>query len=353
LTSLELVAISVGVLAVVGVGALAVARAPVRVRAIRPRRPRRVVAARDVGSAASAAVNKLSAAASTIAPHVARTHRRLVTAGGRATAAVGRRVRAIAQGGLARAHPRPGSHPDAVRAHGPFLVASRDEVHAQPTPPPAPAANGAATVGNLLATLGGVEREAEALRRKRGEDPSERKLERASSDTEVLKAKLEAGSRDTTGDPALRRKLHSEGPARTADKSRLVDATTAPEVREATRVLVEKSRETGRNQGRAAHRRRPVKPGECRIQYWRGYVSGEFYAVVVDASRGGFEVVAKSPPFRWRRSAPPPADVSDVAAAHAALVEELERNGWVQSGRGTQWFALRFRRTARPRKEEP
>jgi hypothetical protein len=79
----------------------------------------------------------------------------------------------------------------------------------------------------------------------------------------------------------------------------------------------------------------------CEIGWWRGYLKSDFYAAVVTAG-GDSYVVARSPLFRWRHSAPP-TQIDHVVAAHRALLGQLEREGWEYEGRGDQWYAARFR----------
>jgi len=81
----------------------------------------------------------------------------------------------------------------------------------------------------------------------------------------------------------------------------------------------------------------------CRV-YWRpGYVSAQFVAKVSPQTR---TAIAVSPAFRWRKAAPP--IENDVSApALAAIVHELEQEGWIAAGRnGREWFELEF---VRPR----
>jgi hypothetical protein len=92
--------------------------------------------------------------------------------------------------------------------------------------------------------------------------------------------------------------------------------------------------------------RRPRAVERCAVHWWRGYVKSEFYAAKEDD--GEARQIAISPPFRWRKTTPPP---EHGAATHAlaALAEQLEQAGWRQAGKGEDWFALRFRRRT-PRK---
>jgi hypothetical protein len=108
---------------------------------------------------------------------------------------------------------------------------------------------------------------------------------------------------------------------------------------------------------------RPLRAGsnvrghleECVIEWWRGYVRSEFYAVSV-APDGRTDVVARSRPFTWHWSDVPPR-TGVTADAHADLVAALAAEGWEQAGGGTPWYRTRFRRvlgpTLRELAEEP
>ncbi len=83
-------------------------------------------------------------------------------------------------------------------------------------------------------------------------------------------------------------------------------------------------------------------PASCRIAWWRGYMRSRFYAYEEDD--GEPVLVAESPLFPWRSSAPPPESPAALAA-YASLVEKLGRLGWEADGGGETWFSGRFRRT--------
>jgi hypothetical protein len=85
---------------------------------------------------------------------------------------------------------------------------------------------------------------------------------------------------------------------------------------------------------------------ECEVDWWRGYVTSDFYAL---ARRPGGEtyVAARSPTFRWWRSAPPP-EGGRGADAHARLIARLVADGWEQAGGGLAWYRTRLRRRMRP-----
>ncbi|MGH3005724.1 MAG: hypothetical protein ACRDOS_07475 [Gaiellaceae bacterium] len=85
---------------------------------------------------------------------------------------------------------------------------------------------------------------------------------------------------------------------------------------------------------------------ECEIDWWRGYVKSDFYAL---AARPGGEryVAARSPSFRsWRSE--PPLEEGAGAEAHARLVARLVADGWEPVGSGLAWYKTRLRRRRRP-----
>ena len=88
---------------------------------------------------------------------------------------------------------------------------------------------------------------------------------------------------------------------------------------------------------------RTVAAAECRIDWWRGYVRSEFYAQQRTPD-GKDAIVSTSPSFRWSKPSAPPATLQHVAEAHAALVADLEAGGWIVSGRGNEWYALKLKR---------
>jgi hypothetical protein len=81
----------------------------------------------------------------------------------------------------------------------------------------------------------------------------------------------------------------------------------------------------------------------CRIVWWRGYVRSEFHARLAEPDGDG-PCIATSPPFRWRKSIPPPRDLVPAAAAHARLVAALEADGWAVAAAGSDWFSVELRR---------
>ncbi len=93
----------------------------------------------------------------------------------------------------------------------------------------------------------------------------------------------------------------------------------------------------------APARLRPVSATRCHIGWWRGYVKSEFQAYSASPGRQP-AVVATSPPFRWSKSEPPPADLAEAVSAHAVLREELEATEWVATGKREHWYAIEFER---------
>lgn len=107
----------------------------------------------------------------------------------------------------------------------------------------------------------------------------------------------------------------------------------------------------------AARRVEPRGPGrrtagvrgrveECEIEWWRGYVTSDFYAFAL-RSGGPATILARSQPFRWRQNDPPPHE-GPAAEAHTALVERLGAEGWEPVGTGAAWYRMRLRRALKP-----
>jgi hypothetical protein len=88
---------------------------------------------------------------------------------------------------------------------------------------------------------------------------------------------------------------------------------------------------------------RTVAAAECRIDWWRGYVRSEFNAKQRTPD-GKDAIISTSPSFRWSKPSAPPATLRHVAEAHAALIADLEARGWIVSGRGNEWYALKLKR---------
>ncbi|HEV3480167.1 MAG TPA: hypothetical protein VG144_12060 [Gaiellaceae bacterium] len=81
-----------------------------------------------------------------------------------------------------------------------------------------------------------------------------------------------------------------------------------------------------------------VREVVCEIAYWRGYISGRFYAHFWGDAK--HSAIATSPTFRSRSDVPEQTEES--LAALATLTKELVADGWKPSGRGRAWYAQRF-----------
>ena len=82
---------------------------------------------------------------------------------------------------------------------------------------------------------------------------------------------------------------------------------------------------------------------ECEIEWFRGYVKSQFYAVTHDGD--GLPRVLESPWFRWHQvSSPPPQQL--ISAAHHELLDALAQDGWQPCGHGDEWWNDRLTRTA-------
>jgi hypothetical protein len=85
-----------------------------------------------------------------------------------------------------------------------------------------------------------------------------------------------------------------------------------------------------------------VPPGttaRCAIRFWRGYRKANFCAETIDA--GEQFAVAESSLFRARGNGIPER-TDEAVAAHAALVEQLEAQGWRRVAGGSDWFEATF-----------
>ena len=92
------------------------------------------------------------------------------------------------------------------------------------------------------------------------------------------------------------------------------------------------------------HRTAPPVLESCEIVWWRGYVTGRFYAYAGDPPAR--ELIAESPAVRSRSSAPPERTEAAVAALDA-LIERLAEAGWqVEDRQVDPWFGLRLSRPA-------
>jgi hypothetical protein len=80
----------------------------------------------------------------------------------------------------------------------------------------------------------------------------------------------------------------------------------------------------------------------CTIEWWRGYVKSDFYAVAAQPD-GRRLIAGRSSLFRWRDEEPPPRSDATEASLRS-LVERLEDDGWERVGRGERWYELSFQR---------
>jgi hypothetical protein len=90
----------------------------------------------------------------------------------------------------------------------------------------------------------------------------------------------------------------------------------------------------------------PVGWERCQVEWWRGYVTCDFYALAVRPD-GEPYVAARSPRFRWVRSEPPP-QRGRAAEAHARLLEQLADDGWEATQTRGAWYGTRLRRPSQP-----
>jgi hypothetical protein len=82
----------------------------------------------------------------------------------------------------------------------------------------------------------------------------------------------------------------------------------------------------------------------CEVAFWRGYLSGQFYARIWGDD--GLSAVATSPMFRCRSVTPE--QTEERLAALAALRDHLIAEGWEPNGHGGAWYSARFTRQLRP-----
>ena len=73
------------------------------------------------------------------------------------------------------------------------------------------------------------------------------------------------------------------------------------------------------------------------IVRWRGYATSAFHA----RRLSDHAVIATSPTFRWRKSAPPP-DAGAARDAYDQLATELREHGWHDAGSTCLWYEHRF-----------
>ena len=82
----------------------------------------------------------------------------------------------------------------------------------------------------------------------------------------------------------------------------------------------------------------------CEVVWWRGYVKGRFQAY--GGAGDARELLAESPPIRWR-SADPPEPTEAAVRALDELTARLAEGGWeVEDGASERWFRLRLSRPA-------
>jgi hypothetical protein len=84
----------------------------------------------------------------------------------------------------------------------------------------------------------------------------------------------------------------------------------------------------------------PSREVVCEVAFWRGYVSGQFYAHLRGDDR--LSALATSPMFRCRSASPE--ETEERVAALAALHDLLVADGWEADGNGRAWYARRFTR---------
>jgi hypothetical protein len=89
----------------------------------------------------------------------------------------------------------------------------------------------------------------------------------------------------------------------------------------------------------------------CRIRLWKGYVTGMFYAAILDdAPDEGESVCEPSASFKWRGRN----DSEEARAAHRDVVSRLAAAGWTLAGAaGDPWYATSFTRTVFAPREQP
>ncbi|MGH3034638.1 MAG: hypothetical protein ACRDON_08800 [Gaiellaceae bacterium] len=84
----------------------------------------------------------------------------------------------------------------------------------------------------------------------------------------------------------------------------------------------------------------------CQVEWWRGYVTSDFYALAVGPD-GEPYVAGRSERFRWWGSEPPP-QRGGAAEAHARLLEQLAEEGWEATQTRGAWYGTRLRRRSKP-----
>ena len=207
------------------------------------------------------------------------------------------------------------------------------------------------------------------VKRFHGVDTLKRKLERedvATSErlerqaTERLRTKLEEGNKSDHPAGRLsveerpRAALELVGNSQTASRAR----PTRPSV---AQRRTNRSGRSPRASAAMAHVSAAgpelVKPSKsptqvrCRIVLWRGYVRAQFYAIEQFPTPA--RVLALSPLFRNRGGDRLPPKAGAAGAAHATLIEDLERDGWRVVARGRRWFDLELERPDEPAARTP
>ncbi|MGH2995899.1 MAG: hypothetical protein ACRDM9_06255 [Gaiellaceae bacterium] len=185
-------------------------------------------------------------------------------------------------------------------------------------------------------------------------------------------------------DPPTEKAVEPEArvaPAKAVEEPRRPDPPTEkavePEARVAPAKAVERPQRpdlpTGRALGRetratraeaAGQAQRPVQPAapqalllpaeetpstrweRCQVEWWRGYVTSDFYALAVGPD-GEPYVAGRSERFRWWGSEPPP-QRGGAAEAHARLLEQLAEEGWEATQTRGAWYGTRLRRRSKP-----
>ena len=177
--------------------------------------------------------------------------------------------------------------------------------------------------------------EVEALKRKLVEEAELLKA-KASRDPSLLKEKLVSGQRSAQKVQKVKRATQSSKAAEHPAQGRggeLATRRSLRHIRPAELREPEPTEHEGNGYATAV---------ECEVRWWRGYVNSQFFAVQRDPN-GAELTLAASPPFRWRKSEPPP-QTPATSSALASLVDSFRRDGWVVAGHGSEWFAVRLRR---------
>jgi hypothetical protein len=93
----------------------------------------------------------------------------------------------------------------------------------------------------------------------------------------------------------------------------------------------------------------PPKPSAgttCEIG-WSPSARGVTFQATADLPGRGADVIAESPPVAPPDAGAPPKTLAS-RLAHQQLVQALEGAGWERCGRGSDWYAMRFRRRPSP-----